>query len=140
MSQDQDTAQSPEREALRVRHGVRAVTSAEEGHDVKALPAGVYGFTAAPAAPELPLFTQAIVRSTEVHKTASGEIYLIGYVQPAEAEAIRARVEPLRVNLFPEPRDASETLVAIPLLRIDRRLPPTRDNGNAMAVEVAPAG
>ncbi len=140
MSQDQHPALSPEREALRIRHGVRAVTSQEEGHDVKSLPAGVYGFTGAPAAPELPLFTQPIVRSTEVHKTANGEIYLIGYVRPAEAQTIENGSEPVRVDLFPDPREESATLVAVPMSRIDQRHPPSRSGGNSMAVEIAPKG
>jgi hypothetical protein len=138
MSQDKHPAQSPEREALRDRHGVRAVTSAEEGHDVQSLPAGVYGFTGAPAAPQLPLFAHPIVRSTEVHKTANGEIYLVGYVQPPEKQTIESGAEPVHVNLFPEPHGESEALVALPMSRIDRRHPPTRDGGNSMAVEIAP--
>ena len=138
MSQDQHPASSPEREALRVRHGVRVVTSQEEGNDVKSLPAGVYGFTGAPAAPELPLFTHPIVRCTEVHKTADGEVYMIGYVQPAEAQSIESGSEPVRVSLFPEPREESATLVAVPLSRIEHRNPPTRSDGNSMAVEIAP--
>lgn len=140
MTQYQGSALSPEREALRTRNGVRAVTSQEEGHDVKSLPAGVYGFTGAPAAPELPLFTHPIVRSTEVHKTASGEVYFIGYVQPIEAQTIESGAEPVRANLFPDPYEASATLVAIPMSRIDRRYPPTRSGGNSMAVEIAPKG
>lgn len=140
MSQDQPAALSPEREALRARHGVRAVTSQEEGYDVKALPVGVYGFTAAPAAPELPLFTHPVVRSTEVHKTADGEVHLIGYVQPSEAKLIDGGREPLHIQLFPEPREASATLVSIPMSRIDLRHPPTRSDGNSMAVEIAPKG
>ncbi len=140
MSQDQHPALSPEREALRVRHGVRAITSQEEGYDVQSLPAGVYGFTGAPAAPELPLFTQPIVRSTEVHKTADGEVYLVGYVRPAEAQAIESGAEPVRVSLFPEPREESATVVAVPMSRIDHRHPPTRSDGNSMAVDIAPKG
>jgi hypothetical protein len=138
MSQDTHSAHTPEREALRDKHGVRAVTSAEEGGDVQSLPAGVYGFTGAPAAPQLPLFTHPIVRSTEVHKTANGEIYLIGYVQPSEKQAIESGSEPVQVNLFPEPLEESAALIAIPMSRIERRHPPTRGGGNSMAVEIAP--
>ena len=140
MSQDNHPAFSPEREALRAGHGLRAITSQEEGHDVKHLPAGIYGFTAAPAAPELPLFIQPIVRCTEVHKTADGEICLIGYVDPAEAQAIEHGSEPVRSNLYPEPRDKATALIALPMSRIDRRHPPTRQDGNPMAVEIAPKG
>jgi len=140
MSQDNDPAFSPERQTLRAKHGVRAVSSVEEGRDVKLLPTGIYGFTAAPAAPELPLFTHAIVRSTEVHKTTDGEIYLIGYLDPAEAEKLARGSESMRANLYPEPRDQATALVALPMSRVDQRHPPSRDNGNFMTVEIAPKG
>ena len=138
MSQDNHPAFSPEREALRTRHGVRALTNDEEGHNVKLLPTGIYGFTGAPAAPELPVFIQPIVRCTEVHKTADGEIYLIGYVEAAQAELIEGGSEPVRASLYPEPRDKATTLIALPMSRIDRRQPPTREGGNSTAVEIAP--
>lgn len=138
MSQDNHPAFSPEREALRARHGVRAITSDEEGHDVKHLPAGTYGFTAAPAAPESPLFIHPIVRCTEVHKTVDGEVYLIGYVEPVEAQKIESGSEPVHANLYPDPRDKATAMIALPMSRIDRRHPPTRQDGNPMAVEVAP--
>ncbi len=138
MSHEQHSAFSPERELLRARHGVRAILSEEEGVDVKHLPAGVYGFTAAPAAPQLPLFIQPIVRGTEVHKVEDGEIYLIGYVEPAEAEQLASGSESPRLNLYPEPHDQAVSLVAIPMSRMGHRHPPTRDGGNSMAVEVGP--
>jgi len=138
MSQDNHPSDSPERAALRTRHGVRAILSEEEGYDVKQLPTGIYGYTAAPAAPELPLFTHPIVRGTEVHKTEDGEIYLIGYLDPAEAGAVEIGSAPLRASLYPEPRDKATTLVALPMSRIEQRHPPTRENGNWMAVEIAP--
>ncbi len=46
----------PERQALRDGSNLRIVTSKEEGTDIQHLPAGVYGFTGAPAAAEIPLF------------------------------------------------------------------------------------
>lgn len=138
MSQENNPAFSPDREALRTRHGVRALSNEEEGHDIKQLPAGVYGFTGAPAAPEQPVFIHPIARCTEVHKTADGEIYLIGYVEPADAKSIESGLEPLHVSLFPEPHDKATALIALALSRIDQRHPPTRDAANLMAVEIAP--
>jgi hypothetical protein len=138
MTPNQHPSQSPEREALRNKHGVRIVTDQEEGQDVRWLPAGVYGFTGAPGAKELPLFAHPIVRSTEVHKTASGDVYLVGYVQTAEAQAIESGAEPVTVHLYPDPLEASSTLVAVPLSRVDHRQPPSRSEGNFMAVEIAP--
>jgi hypothetical protein len=127
-------ASSPEREALRKGHAVRALLRSEEGCGVAHLPAGVWGFTTAPASQEIPLFTDPVHRCTEVHKTADGEVYLLGCVKPAEARAI---VDLKNLDLYPEPFEQSTQLVAVPLSRIDRRRPPTRDSGNAMHIELA---
>ncbi len=135
---DNHPSDSPERQALRAKHGVRAIRSEEEGCDVRQLPTGIYGFTSAPAALELPLFVKPIVRCTEVHKTGDGETHLIGYLDPAEAASIESGAGAVRANLYPEPREKATALVALPLSRLDQRHPPSRDNGNWMAVEVAP--
>jgi hypothetical protein len=138
MSEEQRIAFTAAREKLRQQHGVRVVTGAEDGCDARALPAGVYGFTGAPGARELPLFAKPITRSTEVHKTADGEIYLLGYLTVEEAAAFESGTEPLSVELYPEPYQAAQALVAVPLARIDRRKLPARSNGNPMRTEIAP--
>ena len=139
MSHEEHAALGPEREALRRTHGVRELSENEEGGDATALPASIYGFTGAPAAAELPLYGTPIFRGTEVHKTADGEILLLGYVAPGEAAAIEQGAEPLTVDLYPDPYESAQTLVAVPLSRIDHRKPPTRVHGNPMRTDIAAA-
>src|SRR5258705_5772994 len=63
-----------DQEALRVTHGVRIVSAAEEGTGVNSLPGGVYGFTYSPALPNAPLFAERRFRSYETHTVVSGEV------------------------------------------------------------------
>jgi hypothetical protein len=115
MSDEACAADSAERQRLRARHGVRLVKTEEEGQDIALLPNGVAGFTAAPGAGEMPVFAAPIYLATEVHKSAEGTIYLIGYLTAAEAAVLEAGAEPLQVNLYPEPYEEAQTLVAVPL-------------------------
>jgi hypothetical protein len=138
MSQDQHPAMTSSREALRQQHGVRVVSASEEGVDAAALPPGVYGFTGAPAAREMPLYATPIFRGTEVHKTAGGEICLLGYVTAQEAAAIEQGAEPLVVDLYPDPYEQAQALISVPLARVDHRKPPTRVQGNSMRTEISP--
>lgn len=138
MSQEQHPALTVERMKLRESLGLRVIRDEEEGRHIDSQLAGVYGFTGAPATEELPLFVKPIYRCTEVHKLASGEIHLLGYVTGKEAGAFDAGSEPIVINLYPDPFGESTKLISIPLSRIDRRRPPTRDEGNSMMVEIAP--
>lgn len=138
MSQEQHPAMSVERIACRERLGLRLVREEEEGRNIRNQPAGIYGFTCAPATDELPLFIKPVFRCFEVHKLTGGEVAILGYVTGKEFEAFDAGVEPIAMNLFPEPYGESVKLISVPLSRVDRRKPPTRDEGNSMTVEVAP--
>jgi hypothetical protein len=138
MSQEQRPAMSVERIACRERLGLRLVREEEEGRNIRNQPAGIYGFTCAPATDELPLFIKPVYRCFEVHKLAGGEVAILGYVTDKEFQAFDAGVEPIAMNLFPEPYGESVKLISVPLSRVDRRKPPTRDEGNSMMVEVAP--
>jgi hypothetical protein len=139
MSKEQHPAFSAERIALRERLGLRTVRDDEEGRNIDIQAAGIYGFTGAPATEELPLFVKPIYRCTEVHKLATGEVQLLGYVTEKEAAAFADGSEPIILNLYPDPAGESTKLVSIPLSRVDRRKPPSRDDGNVMVVEIAPA-
>lgn len=138
MSQEQHPALTAERIALRESLGLRIIRDEEEGRNIEAQPAGIYGYTGAPATEELPLFIKPIFRCTEVQKLASGEVQLLGYVTEKEAVAFEAGAEPVTINLYPDPYGESTRLISVPLSRIDRRKPPARDEGNPMVVEVAP--
>ena len=103
------------------------------------LPEGVFGYTTAPAADELPLFDVPVFRCFEIHKLASGEICWVGYVTEQEAEAFKTGREPVALDLYPDPYGQATSLISVPETRVDRRKPPTRDHGNSMRMELAPS-
>ncbi len=138
MSLEQHPALSAERIAFREKLGLRCVREEEEGRNIEMQPNGIYGYTGAPASDEMPLFIKPVFRCTEVHKLASGEVCLLGYVTAKEAEAFEAGTEPITINLYPDPFGEAASLISVPLDRVDRRRPPSRDEGNSMMVEIAP--
>jgi hypothetical protein len=138
MSQETQSALTPERQALRDRLSLRPVTPLESGLPVDRLPEGVYGFTTSPSTDELPLFDKPVFRCTEIHKPAGGPIRFIGYVTPKDAAAFHAGAEPVALDLYPEPYEEATELISIPDSRVDRRKLPARDHGNAMRMEIAP--
>lgn len=138
MSQVQHIALSPERAALRSAQQLRLVKSEEEGTAVRYLPGGLYGFTGAPATNEIPLFAKPVFECFEIQKWADGSLVFVGYVTAKEKQLIEAGLDPIVADLYPEPHGESTALVAIPAVRVDRRRPPTRDNGNSMKVDIGP--
>src|SRR6266540_1726720 len=86
------------REQLRDEHRVRLVNSAEEGVPLHSLPAGVYGFTYAPASHEAGLFAKASYLSFEIHKTSSQGTQIVGFVTEQEAGNLDYAVD---CELFP---------------------------------------
>lgn len=138
MAQVETIALAPERDALRSANGVRVVTREEEGTSVRYLPAGVYGFTGAPATTEMPLFAKPVFEAFEIQKLADGGLLFVGYVTPDEKNVIDAGLDPVVVDLYPEPHEAATALVTIPGERVDRRRPPTRDQGNSMKTDIGP--
>jgi len=138
MAEQNVAIESAERQELRKRYGLRRVTDKEEGYHISLTPAGVYGFTTSPATDELPLFTEPIFRSFEIFKLQSKEVLFVGYGTKADAEAVENGSDSYSFDYYPEPYEQSTSLIVVPLSRLDRRKPPTRDHGNAMRVEVAP--
>ena len=128
---------SPEVEALRKQHQVRALALDEEGLPAAALPPGVYGFTYAPGQPEVPLFSKQNYHSFEVHKAADGTEYLIGFVTPLEASDLAASKEGAAIRLFPSPWEGSQSLVSVRVSGIvaPKRMP--REDGNPLPITLA---
>ena len=118
-------------ETLRLQHQVRPLTRPEEGTAIRALSAGVYGYTCAPGFDEVPVFSKRTYHSFEVHKASDGAEYLIGFVTPQEANDLELRKQGAPIRLFPEPWDDSQCLAGVPVLQIQapKRLPP-REDGN----------
>ncbi len=129
----------PERQALRDGSNLRIVTSKEEGTDIQHLPAGVYGFTGAPATAEIPLFIKPYFECFEIHKLSNGETAWVGYVTEQERTDYEKGAEPVTVDLYPDPHEQAVCLVRVPASRVDRRRPPTRDKGNSMRMDIAAA-
>lgn len=134
----QEIVASAERQAVRERHQVRIVTEKEDGYSIHQLPKGIYGFCNSPATEELPLFIRPTFRCSEIHKLADGSIHIVGYVTPAELAEFEKGAESVSLNLYPEPFNEAQSLIVVPLSRVDGRRPPSRDGGNWMPVEVAP--
>jgi hypothetical protein len=103
---------------LRVAHGVRLVTDAEEGTGVNALPGGVYGFTYSPGLPNAPLFAVRRYRSYETHKLACGDVFVIGYAGAEAAQLVSSAAGDVSMQLHPEAVPSADVLVKIPYSRI----------------------
>jgi len=132
---NQHSSLSQERTALRERASLRLVTEKEEGTHVTKLPAGVYGFTNSPASEELPIFRGPSFRCFEIQKTAAGEVAIVGYASEQEERQL-AGTETFALNLYPDPFGDAKRLISIPFARIDRRKPPSREDGNWMRIDV----
>lgn len=73
-----------------------------------------------------------------MHKLQGGEVLYIGYMTSAEQQLFEAGLEPVTVDLYPDPYEEASNLVAVPASRIDRKRPPQRDLGSPMKLEIAP--
>jgi hypothetical protein len=129
---------TPEQDALRQQHQVRLVEPAEEGSGVNALPNGVFGFTYSPALPNAPLFATRRYRSYETHKTASGEVYVIGFATPDDARKLQSAMEDVTILIQPQPEDDRTTMVEIPYARIRHHRQYAAPNQHGFTVTVTP--
>ena len=84
-----NTPTTAEQEALRASRGLRVVSAAEEGSGVNVLPGGVFGYTYSPGLLNAPLFAVKRYRNYETQKLADGTVLLVGFADPATAEALK---------------------------------------------------
>ena len=132
-----DQMEQQQREQLRAQYQLRSVAREEEGTPVRSLPAGVYGFSYAPAT-ETPLFARKSYHSFEVHKRADGSAHMLAFVSKGEAERLAAHGDDIEVTVYPDPYEQSDTLVSIPFERILTSLyKPVRRDGNAVPLTIA---
>jgi hypothetical protein len=127
---------TPDRTMLREAHRVRALTPQEEGTGLLHLPAGVYGFTHAPAAENAPLFASATRHSFEVHRLQNSAV-LLAYVDRQAAAVLEQAPEDFKVLAHPFPGNDATILVAIEWSRlhlIKRYLTPTKDGAVELQV------
>jgi hypothetical protein len=133
-----ETKTTPDQEALRTAHQVRLVDDPEEGTGVNALPGGVYGFTYSPGLPNAPLFAVRRYRTYELHKLASGETFIIGFVTHEAAGQMTSSAGEVVVQLQPEPEADATTLVAVPYSRIRHHRQYAAPNQHGFAVTLKP--
>ena len=134
-----NTPATTDQESLRASHGVRVVSEGEEGSGVNTLSNGVYGFTYSPGLPNTPLFATRRYRSYEIHKTADGEVYVIGFITPDAAQALASSLADVTIQLQPEPDDEASTLAKVPYSRIRRHRQYAAPNQQGFAVTVTPS-
>jgi hypothetical protein len=128
--------ETPERTMLRNAHRVRALTAQEEGAGITRLPAGVFGFTHAPAAENAPLFRTATAHSFEVHRVKDAAI-LLAYVSKEAAAVLEHSPEDFKVTAYPLPIEHAPVLVAIEWSRlhlIKRYVTPSEHGGIELQV------
>jgi hypothetical protein len=133
-----DVRATPDQEALRGVHQVRVVADAEEGTGVNALPGGVYGFTYSPGLPNAPLFAQRRYRSFEIHKLASGDVLVIGFVTRDAAGQMTSTQGDALIQVQSEPEGDASTLVAIPYSRIRQHRQYAAPNQHGFPVTLKP--
>jgi hypothetical protein len=116
---------------MRAQHQVRPLQSEEEGSAIGHLPGGVYGYAYALGHEQTPVFAQKTYHSFEMHKAPDGTEYVLGFVTLEEARDLDEGKEGVGITLFPDPWEASEQLVSVPVSRIvaPKRVPP-REPGN----------
>jgi hypothetical protein len=129
-----------DQETLRSIHQVRVVTAAEEGNGLNALPGGVYGFTYSPGLPNTPLFAARLYRSFEIHKLASGDVFIIGFTTREAIGMMGSAVTDVSMQVQPEPEGEADMLVAIPYSRIRQHRQYATPNQHGFTVTLTPAG
>lgn len=139
MSLQTATGAESELEQLRSERQLRLPTKEEEGTNVFHLNAGVFGFTYAPGLKEVPVFAKRHYHGFEVHRLASGEVHLVGFVTPEEKAKITGSKETVQAVIYPEPWEKSTELISV----ADARLQPakkavTREDGNPFRTLVGP--
>lgn len=133
-----DTPATADQEALRAVHAVRLVRDSEEGTGVNALPPGTYGFTYSPGLANAPLFATRRYRSFEIHKLASGEVFIIGFVTRDASGRMVSSTGEVSIQVQPEPEADATTLVAIPYSRIRQHRQYAAPNQHGFPVTLKP--
>jgi hypothetical protein len=135
-----DNRATADQETLRTVHQVRLVASAEEGTGVNKLPAGIYGFTYSPGLPNAPLFAVRRYRSYELHKLASGDIFIVGFTTRDAVNLLSSALTDVAIQIQPEPEGEANVLVTIPYTRIRQHRQYAMPNQHGFAVTVTPGG
>jgi hypothetical protein len=133
-----ETAATAAQEARRAQHRLRAVSSAEEGTGINALPPGVYGFTYSPGLPNAPLFSVRRFRSYETHKNENGDTFVVGFASPEVAATVESVAKETTITILPEPEAGVDILVAIPYARIRHHRQYAAPNQHGFTLTILP--
>ena len=126
-----------DRDNLRREHGVRPVSSADEGVAAADLPIGVYGFTSSPALAS-PMFAVRRYRNFEVHRLAGGPA-VVGFVTPREAESLKTMsTDAIQIHLYPDAEGDASVIVAVGYDRIVHHRQYSIRNAEAIVLNVSP--
>ncbi len=129
---------TPEIEAMRALHQVKLVEEAQEGTGIADLPNGRYGFTWAPQS-ESPLFRKQGYQSFEIHKAATGEIHIMGFITAEDSSRLATSNEEFYINLYPAAYENASKVVAINKSQIVQHRDPSREAGNSVKLKLEPA-
>ncbi len=133
-----ETSLEKEREELRNKNQLRALSDEEEGLGINRQPNGVFGFTYSPAEENFPLFKKKTLRCYEAHKLADGSGVLVGFVTQGESLKLDTGRESVSVHLFPDPVDESVALMSIPMARVLSHKQLSQRGGKGLELEVGP--
>jgi hypothetical protein len=124
------------RERLRAERKLEPVDERQEGSPIDLVKNGTYGFTYSPGTEGMPLFRNRLAQGFEVHKTADGALHIVGFLSDAEAAQVDWGEESLEVNLYPEPFEAAQRMVSIPMRRVVKAKPLSRSAGNYLPLQL----
>lgn len=125
------------RTLVRSRHRVRLVEPHEEGSAVADLPRGVYGFTGS-AGLAAPLFAARRYRNFEVHHLADGNVAIVGFATPPDAERLRQAHAPIELTIYPEAEGPATEITAISYSRIAHHRQYSIRNTPGLVLHVSP--
>lgn len=125
-------------EQMRATHRVVPVSKDDEGYSFKKIANSVYGFTYAPGNQDFGLFLKQPRQSYEVHKLADGTILILGYTTTEFAEKLKS-TGAQDFQMYPEPREEYNVLVALPHDRIANAKALDRDDFNKFKASLRPS-
>lgn len=116
---------------VRAENNVRLIKEEEAGVPAKDVPNGIYGHSFSVSFDNpVPLFQKTAFQCFELHKTANGELVILGCVEEKAAELLKSG-EFAAFRLYPEPYDNAVVPISLNfahIIRSNNRM--SRANGN----------
>ena len=131
------TTSEDARVAIRSDHRVRLVEAHEEGSAAANLPRGVYGFTGS-AGLAAPLFAVRRYRNFEIHHLHDGDVVIVGFVTPAQADALQRSHASVELTIYPDIEGDATVITSISYSRIAHHRAYSVRNTPGLALHVSP--